>query len=84
MSDRLRNLSNDSHLKSHEEKYIIISNTFDYITTIPLDSFPIESTKTKSTFNVQISHQIPTYTSPIPDNCDEHLSCKPEWIQQLI
>ena len=41
-------------------------------------------TPSKSTFNVQISHQIPTYTSPIPDNCDEHLSCKPEWIQQLI
>ena len=32
---------------------------------------------------MQISHKIPTYTSPIPTNWDEYLSSKPEWMQQL-
>ena len=50
---------------------------------MPIDSFPIEATKNKSKFNIQISHKLPKYSTPIPANWEEYLSSKPEWMQQL-
>ena len=54
--------------KITRQRIFIISDTLDHNFTILLDSFPIESTKNKSTFNIQIIHKIPTFTSSIPAN----------------
>ena len=69
--------------KIMRRKIHIISDTLDHNSTISLDSFQVESTNNKFTFNIQISHKMPTNKSPIPNNLDEYLSSKPEWMQQL-
>ena len=65
------------------QKIYIIPDTLDHSTTILIDSFPIEATKNKSTFNIQISHKLTKYSTPIPTTWDKYLSPKPEWMQQL-
>ena len=69
--------------KITQRRIHIISDTLDHHSTTRLDSVLIEFTNNKFTFNIQISHRIPTFKSPILNNWDEYLSSKPEWMQQL-
>ena len=71
------------HIPNHVAKIYIIHDALDHTTTIPIDSFPIEATKNKSTFNIQISHKLSKHSTPIPTTWDKYQSSKPELMQQL-